>query len=222
MSNIFGSLTGHGILLVLTFGLGNIPYAAMSFNEHMKQVETKNQTNGLTPFNLRHRPRNKPDPYIARGLPPYTRRYKPKFGRGELWQEHKETDPWEKTKGAPWEQRSAWFARYGHLDTGDVTVYVLKLEDDCWYVGQSANIERRFDEHKRGDGPEWTQIHEPIEIYEVTRRMSREEATEAEKLLTIDKMVEHSWRRVRGGPWTSPNMAGPPNPRQFGLEGNMY
>lgn len=50
-------------------------------------------------------------------------------------------------------------------------VYVMKLEDDCWYVGKTSNLNARIAEHfglnGRFHGAQWTQKHHPISIQEV-------------------------------------------------------
>jgi hypothetical protein len=37
-------------------------------------------------------------------------------------------------------------------------VYVLRLQDDCWYVGKSANVERRLQQHIDAAGAVWTEL----------------------------------------------------------------
>lgn len=48
----------------------------------------------------------------------------------------------------------------------NLTLYVLKLEDNCWYVGITTNIDRRFRQHLKGEGARWTAFHKPIKIWE--------------------------------------------------------
>lgn len=42
--------------------------------------------------------------------------------------------------------------------------YVLKLENDCYYVGISSCIRNRIKQHFYGHGSRWTQINKPISI----------------------------------------------------------
>jgi len=50
-------------------------------------------------------------------------------------------------------------------------VYVLKLEDDCWYVGLTSNLNARIAEHfglsGRFGASNWTRAHRPVSIQEV-------------------------------------------------------
>jgi predicted GIY-YIG superfamily endonuclease len=36
------------------------------------------------------------------------------------------------------------------------TVYVLQLEDGKYYVGKTADLPKRFKEHREGNGAAWT------------------------------------------------------------------
>lgn len=42
-------------------------------------------------------------------------------------------------------------------------LYVLKLENGCYYVGKSSNVNSRLNSHYSGNGSYWTKIHPPIE-----------------------------------------------------------
>jgi len=50
-------------------------------------------------------------------------------------------------------------------------VYVLELEDDCWYVGVTSHLNSRLAEHfglqGRCKGANWTSQHKPLAIHEV-------------------------------------------------------
>jgi predicted GIY-YIG superfamily endonuclease len=39
--------------------------------------------------------------------------------------------------------------------------YVLKLEEDKWYVGLTTNLNQRLTQHFTGDGAKWTQLFKP-------------------------------------------------------------
>ena len=41
-------------------------------------------------------------------------------------------------------------------------LYVLKLEDDCWYVGISMDPLFRIGQHCNGTGAAWTKLHKPL------------------------------------------------------------
>ena len=46
-------------------------------------------------------------------------------------------------------------------------VYVLKLKDNCYYVGVSSNLNARLAQHFEGCGSAWTRKHPPISLIEV-------------------------------------------------------
>ena len=74
-------------------------------------------------------------------------------------------------------------------------IYVLSLKDNKWYVGRSSNVERRFEQHKKGDGAKWTYLHLPINIHEI-----REMKTEYdEDNITLKYMKKYGIYNVRGG-----------------------
>lgn len=79
------------------------------------------------------------------------------------------------------------------------TLYVLSLEDNKWYVGRTGNIERRFEQHMKGEGAKWTFLHKPIKIFE-TREL-KSDAYEDE--VTLDYMETYGMRNVRGGQFCS-------------------
>ncbi|MCP3746809.1 hypothetical protein [Paenibacillus sp. A3M_27_13] len=83
----------------------------------------------------------------------------------------------------------------------DYTVYALKLEHDCFYVGTSTQIDKRIKNHWKGKGAVWTQLHRPKEL---VRKLPLgvcdfPTAEHAENLMTIEFMRLYGWNRVRGG-----------------------
>ena len=46
-------------------------------------------------------------------------------------------------------------------------VYILKCEQDIFYVGQTSRLFRRFWEHERGEGGVNTEIYKPLEVVAV-------------------------------------------------------
>ena len=74
-------------------------------------------------------------------------------------------------------------------------IYVLRLRNDKWYVGRSANVERRFEQHMNGDGAKWTFLHKPINIHE-TRDIITEDD---EDMITREYMKQFGIYNVRGG-----------------------
>jgi predicted GIY-YIG superfamily endonuclease len=77
-------------------------------------------------------------------------------------------------------------------------VYVLHLEDDCFYVGLTNDPERRFAQHKEGKGSAWTRLHRPIDITSVTPRLH----TYHEDQVTQELMSIHGIHNVRGGAYS--------------------
>ncbi|MBW2006029.1 MAG: GIY-YIG nuclease family protein, partial [Deltaproteobacteria bacterium] len=61
-------------------------------------------------------------------------------------------------------------------------VYVLKCKDDSFYIGQTDDIKRRIDDHKKGK-VSWTKSKWPIEIILLEEYSSRKEAVNREKNL---------------------------------------
>jgi hypothetical protein len=47
------------------------------------------------------------------------------------------------------------------LDLSQLWVYVLQLQEEKWYVGQTKDPVRRFAQHIEGSGAVWTQIYRP-------------------------------------------------------------
>jgi predicted GIY-YIG superfamily endonuclease len=74
-------------------------------------------------------------------------------------------------------------------------LYVLKLDAGKWYIGRTANVERRFQQHCDGTGAKWTGLHRPISI-ELSRPLLSEED---EDRTTRDYMVKYGIYNVRGG-----------------------
>lgn len=78
-------------------------------------------------------------------------------------------------------------------------VYVLRCNSGKWYVGRSDNVERRFEEHKKGNGSTWTDIYRPIAIEKVYSNVSPFEEDKVVK----EMMSKHGIHNVRGGTYSS-------------------
>jgi predicted GIY-YIG superfamily endonuclease len=77
-------------------------------------------------------------------------------------------------------------------------IYVLELEDDCFYIGITYNLNLRIAQHLSGSGAQWTKMHRPKKIvevfYEGCTRQKEDEVTK--------KYVEiYGAESVRGGSW---------------------
>ena len=90
-------------------------------------------------------------------------------------------------------KRSQYFDR-------PILLYALKLRDNCWYVGMSRNVEKRFKSHQKG-GTIWTKAHPPIEVVEVreTGLTSDSEASKLEDEMTFEYARKYGINFVRGG-----------------------
>ena len=71
--------------------------------------------------------------------------------------------------------------------------YILKLEDNCWYVGITKNgkINERLNNHLSYGASGWTKIHKPINVYKVVKGDREEEITK--KLI-----AKYGFDKVRG------------------------
>lgn len=83
----------------------------------------------------------------------------------------------------------------------EIVLYILKLQNGCYYVGQSANVHKRIDAHMVSKGSAWTQTHPPVGILETKRTWTdnQKSAEEMENRLTVKTMRDYGWRKVRGG-----------------------
>ena len=74
-------------------------------------------------------------------------------------------------------------------------IYVLKLQNENYYVGKTDNPERRFLEHISGSGSAWTRKYSPVSIEKTYQSTSPlDEDIEVKKL-----MLTHGIGSVRGG-----------------------
>lgn len=76
-------------------------------------------------------------------------------------------------------------------------VYVLKLEDDCYYVGSTYNLNQRLAQHYTGNGAKFTRLHKPIEVLEVVYPAGKTTENDTTKRY----MDKFSAEKVRGGSW---------------------
>ena len=71
-------------------------------------------------------------------------------------------------------------------------VYVLELEDNCYYVGITMNLNQRLAQHWTGSGAKWTKLHKPVKIFSVTYQGHEQD-------ITNEMIVQHGKEKVRGG-----------------------
>jgi len=103
-----------------------------------------------------------------------------------------------------WEQ----LRLFGSLFSCEVTyrtmpkVYVLKCEHGRYYVGYTADLEARIDEHSEGAGSEWTREHKPLEVVEEYSVHDEQAGKELEKKVTLQHMMKYGVNNVRGAGYT--------------------
>lgn len=78
-------------------------------------------------------------------------------------------------------------------------IYVLKLEDDRYYIGKTNDVGRRFIQHLNGEGSKWTQVYKPVSI--VDTRESRHDLDE--EMHTLEWMSKKGVDAVRGDCFTN-------------------
>lgn len=81
-----------------------------------------------------------------------------------------------------------------------ILLYALQLQNNCYYIGMSRNVDRRFKAHKKGKTI-WTKENPPISIIEVreTGLTSDSEASILENEMTLEYAREYGIKFVRGG-----------------------
>jgi type I restriction enzyme M protein len=62
-------------------------------------------------------------------------------------------------------------------------VYAIRCEDNSIYIGHTDNLARRWAEHKKGQGADWTKNNKPVRIVHYEEYDSREKAVAREKEL---------------------------------------
>ena len=76
-------------------------------------------------------------------------------------------------------------------------IYVLKLENEKYYVGITTNLNYRIAQHLNGSGSNWTSLHKPISIVETIFNAARTMENEVTKRY----MEQYGKDNVRGGSW---------------------
>lgn len=102
-------------------------------------------------------------------------------------------------------------------------IYVLELEDDCYYVGVAADVEHRVNSHISGGGSAWTKLHKPLGRDKITILSEGVGIDNPYNLVTVDEktvtyhlMREKGYDKVRGAGWTQTNLPSMPfKPKYF-------
>lgn len=80
----------------------------------------------------------------------------------------------------------------------ELCIYILKCEEDKYYVGKSTNINKRLKQHFKKKGASWTKIYKPVQIYEIRRNCDEFD----EEKITLQYMKKFGINNVRGGSYT--------------------
>ena len=88
------------------------------------------------------------------------------------------------------------------------TVYILRLEGGNYYVGATSDLNRRLEQHRRGNGAAWTKKHPVVELAASSDPVRNWWALERE--VTLRMMRKYHWRNVRGAGWTERQLSSPP------------
>ena len=86
-----------------------------------------------------------------------------------------------------------------HKQQMSTNVYVLRCENGKRYVGKAADVQKRFQEHKNGNGSAWTNKYRPIRIEQIYKNVSPFE----EDKITKETMGKYGIKNVRGGTYCS-------------------
>jgi hypothetical protein len=88
------------------------------------------------------------------------------------------------------------------------SLYVLQLEDGCFYVGLATagcGVEQRIAKHCQNIGAGWVKTHKPVAVvdfyYPATKQLECD--------VTIYYATLHGPDKVRGGSWTRPEQRPP-------------
>lgn len=104
-----------------------------------------------------------------------------------------------------------------------VKLYALRLQNNCWYIGMSYDVDRRFTKHLRGKGAKWTKLNHPIEIHETrdTNLYSQDEVARLEDDLTLEYALLYGSDKVRGGGYCQTKPLWPDIIRQNEIDGKI-
>jgi hypothetical protein len=76
-----------------------------------------------------------------------------------------------------------------------VYIYVLKLENNKYYIGKTENPKIRLENHFSSNGSEWTKLYKPIKIIEIIPNCDNYDEDKYTKIY----MDKYGIDNVRGG-----------------------
>jgi predicted GIY-YIG superfamily endonuclease len=85
------------------------------------------------------------------------------------------------------------------------TLYALKLCNEKYYVGVTSHLQRRYEQHLKGQGPTWTRLYPPIGFERLTIRNS--DNPFEEDTMTKELMLKYGIDNVRGGSYSNSKLS---------------
>lgn len=82
-------------------------------------------------------------------------------------------------------------------------LYILRLEDDKWYVGTTTNVIRRYSQHCTGNGAAFTRIYPPVDLVTSYKIPTVENTGLVEDMEVKRLMGVYGIDNVRGGSYSS-------------------
>ena len=70
--------------------------------------------------------------------------------------------------------------RTGRKRAGSYYMYVIECDNGNYYIGQTSDIEKRWEEHTTGNAAKWTKSYKPVKIIHYEELNTREEAVKRE------------------------------------------
>lgn len=83
-----------------------------------------------------------------------------------------------------------------------LTLYVLRLEHDCYYVGTTTNLKYRLEQHRNGQGSVWTKKHKMLATVKVVENVGNFDEDKYVKIY----MAEYGIDKVRGGSYVTTDL----------------
>ena len=83
----------------------------------------------------------------------------------------------------------------------EIFIYILALDQDKYYVGQTNKIKQRTSEHFNGHGANYTKKYNPKKVVRTFRTGTRnnKKALLFETFITLLVMKHQGWQNVKGG-----------------------
>jgi hypothetical protein len=82
-------------------------------------------------------------------------------------------------------------------------VYVLRLSGGNYYVGKSANVMQRYQQHLDGTGAAWTKKHKPVALEKTYEKVSPFDEDKYTKIY----MAKYGIDKVRGGSYVETELS---------------